>query len=72
MYGDTGGPCSSDEFVKVEKETNGGLYTCAFHISHDVLYTSYIATEKDDPRKGKDGQKQFCIREYVYNDYSGN
>jgi hypothetical protein len=43
MYGETGGSCSSDEFVKVEKnEIN--------------------ATETDDPRKGKDGQKQFCLR----------
>ena len=71
MYGETGGPYSSEEFVKVEKnEINGGLYTCAFHISHNVLYL--LATETDDPGKGKDAQKQFCIRGYVYNNYSGN
>ena len=74
MYRATGGPwLSSDEFVRVEKDhINGGLYiaTCAFHISHDVLYL--LATETDDPGKGKDAQEQFCIREYVYNNYSGN
>ena len=40
-----------------------------------MMYYNYIyllATETDDPGKGKDAQKQFCIREYVYNDYSGN
>ena len=39
MYGGTGGPwLSSDEFVRVEKETKGGFLPVPLYITHDVLY----------------------------------